>query len=176
MDSSRRRNLRYFQARRLERYTHAQLSREPNPHSGDRAEEISQSAFRYLKLLQVGDGNGGRLRASIGASARTITGDVRDPRGIRLHLALRNRKLNHIDRVVRAGVIPVEQIEELDERIDPPALVDLEGTRHAQVGLDVRRAAENIEAGVVSIHIDAVGVVGVRDRDGARALDLIDGA
>jgi len=88
----------------------------------------------------------------------------------------RNRELDYIDGEVRAGIITVEEIEELDEGIDLPALFDFERTRDAQVRLDVRRAAEFVEAGVGSIDVNAVGVIRIRDSDGSGALDLVDRA
>src|SRR5208282_119022 len=155
----------------LEIHPHADLRGEGNAYGGARSEEISQSAFGYLKLLQAGDGCG------LGAACIAAnTGDVRDALPIGLHLRCRNWQLRNVDCEVCAGIVAVEQVEELDEGVDLPALVDFEGACDAEVGLDVRRAAEYVEAGVRSIDIDAVGVVCVRDRDGAGALELIDGA
>src|SRR5208282_1013762 len=158
--------------RLLESHAHSQLRGERNAYRCAGAEEISQCALGYLKLLQAGDGRS--LRA---VCNRTNTGDVGDACDrIRRHLGQRNRQLGYVDREVRAGVVPVEDIEELDKWIDLPALVNFDGTRNAQVGLDVRRAAKYVQAGVSSVHIDAVGVVQVRDGDGAGALELADDA
>src|SRR5208282_4944756 len=67
-------------------------------------------------------------------------------------------------------------VEELGERIDLPAFADLERTCDAQVRLYIRCASEFVEAGVHAVHKNASAVIRRRDRDGARALDLSDGA
>ena len=88
------------------------------------------------------------------------TGDIGDTGDwIWLHLRRGNRQLSYIDGEISAGIIAVEEVEELRERIYLPALADLERARDAQVHLDVRRAAEFIEAGGLSIDINAVGIV-----------------
>ena len=93
-----------------------------------------------------------------------------------LHLGCRNGELDDVDGIVRAGVVAVEEVEELDERADPPAVADREGAGDAEVGLEVWCSAELIEAGVGAVDPDSGGVVGVGDGDGASAFELRDGA
>ena len=64
---------------------------------------------------------------------RANAGDIGDALCVGLHLELRHRELGHVDREVGAGIVAVEQVEEFDERVDLPALVDFERTRDAQV-------------------------------------------
>src|SRR5215831_9793290 len=154
----------------LERYAHADLRREWNSHRCARSEEISETTLRNFKLLQPGDGCS--LRA-IGNG--TDAGHVCDALRVGLHLRLRDWELHDVRGEVRTRIVVVEKIEKLDKRINMPALVDLDGPRDAQIGLNVRCAAEFVQAGVYPVHVNARAVVAVRDREGARALDLIDG-
>ena len=113
----------------LERDPHPELGGEGNADGGAGSEEISQCALGYLKLVQAGDRHG------LGAAwVRANTGDIGDTcHWIWHHLGWRNRKLDDIDRVVRPGIVTVEEIEELDEWQDSPTLVDFERTRDPQV-------------------------------------------
>src|SRR5579872_3045364 len=90
--------------------TDTELSGKRNPDGGTRTEEISERAFGYLQLLQSGDGRG-LGTACICANA----GDIGDALRIWRHLGRRNRELRDVDRVVRAGIIAVKDIEEFNE-------------------------------------------------------------
>src|SRR5260370_6973907 len=73
--------------------------------------------------------------------------------------------------VVVAGIVAVEKVEELDEERQRPALVELDGTAHAQVGLNVWRAAELVESCLHAVDHGAIpGRCG--QRDGPRGLRL----
>ena len=77
--------------------------------------------------------------------------------------------------VVRAGIVAVEEIEELDERQNLPAFADLERTADPQVRLYVRCTAKLVQAFGHSVHRDSTCVSGVRDGERARTLRLGDG-
>src|ERR1700733_5408036 len=112
----------------LECHPHPQLRGKRNAYSGARAKEISQRALGDLQLLQAGDGRGwGASRIAADA------GHVGDTLCIRCHLGCRYRKLDNVDGEVRAWIIAVEKIEEIDERVDLPALFDFERTCNPQV-------------------------------------------
>src|SRR5208282_1177503 len=117
----------------LERHPHAELGGERNSNCGARAEEISQSALGYFKLLQAGERHAVRITNFVDGAAR---------------IKLSPRNLDDVHGVVRAGIVAVEEVEEFDEGIDSPALIDVDRPRHAQVRLNVRRAAEFVEAGL----------------------------
>lgn len=131
---------------RLEADAHSQLGGEGNSHGRAGPEEISQPAFGYFELLQAGERDGCR---TIGYSA--YRADDGAPVLIGHHLTHRNGELRDVHGEIGAGIIAVEEIEELGEGINLPALVDLDGTRDAQVGLNVGRSAEFIETGVDGI-------------------------
>ena len=67
--------------------------------------------------------------------------------------------LHYVYRIIRPGIVAVEEVEELREGINLPALVEFERAGNAQVRLNVRRAAEFVEAGIHAVHINAPGVV-----------------
>ena len=68
----------------------------------------------------------------------------------------RRRQRGDVGDVVRAGIVAVEQIEELDERHDLPALSDLERPGDAQINLDVRGAAELVHRGLHAVDDRAI--------------------
>ena len=119
---------------------HTELSRERNSDRGAGAEEISQPALGYLELLQAGD------RCTAVWISQTLVTAM--PLCIGRHLVAGIWQLNDIHRIVRSGIVAVEEVEEFDEWFDLPALVDFDRARDAQVRLDVRRAAEFVEAGI----------------------------
>jgi len=113
----------------LERHSQSELRRERNSYRRSRTEEISQCSFGDLKLVQAGDGRG-----CAATWVRANTSDIGNAgHWIGHHLRRWNRKLHHIDCVVRPGIVTVEEIEELDERVELPALVEFERTRDPQV-------------------------------------------
>lgn len=126
--------------KQLERDPDAKLRGEWNSDRRAGAEEISQGSLRYLELLQAGDGR--RLRAGC---IRANTADDGPTVLIGHRLGPGHRQLNDVDRVIRAGVIAVEDVEELGEGVNLPALADLNGTRDAQVRLNVGRTAEYVQ-------------------------------
>src|SRR4029077_13833178 len=73
---------------------------------------------------------------------------------------------------ISAGVVAVEQVEELGERADLPALPDFDGAADAHVYLDVGRSAEIIEVGRLSVHRNAAAAIRVGDGEWAGALGL----
>src|SRR5208282_5286315 len=77
---------------------------------------------------------------------------------------------------ISSGVVAVEDVEELRERINLPALAELERPRDAHIHLNVGRPTEFVETGGLSVHINAAGVVQVGDGDGSSALKLRDAA
>ena len=127
----------------LEVQPYAQLRRKWNPNGGSRSKEISQCAFGYLELLQAGDGCG---LGAVGDRAKNA--DVGDAVLIWLHLGRGDWELGDVDGEIRAGIVAVEEIEELRERVNLPALADLDRAGDAQVGLNVRGSAKFVEAGI----------------------------
>src|ERR1700733_5244953 len=163
----------------LERHPHAELRGERNSNCGAGAKEISESALGDFELLQAGNGHGGRIGAGLGSSAWTIRADDSLTTSVWHRLVPRHRELNNINRVIRAGIVAIEDVEKLGEGVNLPALADLNGACDAQVGLNVGLTAKNIEARVslrsaVKLDPDAPGVIRTRNGDGTRALDLID--
>src|ERR1700687_2264368 len=84
----------------------------------------------------------------------------------------RDRKRGHVGDVVSTGVIAIEEVEELGERVNLPAFADLDGAADAQIHLDVRRSAKFVEAGRLVVHGNAAAVVigGNRERAGTFGL------
>src|SRR5437879_2696656 len=138
----------------LERYPHSKLCRERNSNRGAGTKEIPQPARRYFKLLQAGDGFGYRAVGN-----RTDGGDVSVG-----HVALRNGQRRNVGNKIGAGVVAVEQVEELGERVNLPALADLDRAADAHVHLDVGRSPEIVEPGRLSVHGNASAAVLVSDR------------
>jgi hypothetical protein len=151
----------------LEGCPNAELRSERNTYCCARAEEITQSAFGDLELFQAGDGHG----LSAGRIC-TDCGYIGYSSGIGLHPRRRNGELCDVYGEVGPGIVAVEDVEELHKRVDLPSLADPKGAGDAQIGLEIRRAAKFVEAGVYAIHPDAATIVGVGDGDGAGALIL----
>jgi len=124
----------------LELHPNAELGSERNSYRCAGAEEISQSALRYLELLQAGDGSGLGGVCDLANNAH-----VSDPVLIWLHPAGGNRKLGDVDCEARAGNVAIEDVKELRERVNLPALTDLEGARNVQIRLDVRCSVKFVE-------------------------------
>ena len=61
-----------------------------------------------------------------------------------------------VGNVIGAGIVAIEQVEELDEGHDAPALAQGERPADAQIHLHVRRSAELVESGLHAIHHGAV--------------------
>ena len=120
---------------RLESEARAYLSGERNSDGGAGTEEISQSSAGHAQLIQAGD--------RLGCGAGGIGADVGDVSGG--HLILRNGQGGDVRDVIRAGIVAVKKIEELDERRESPALVEIDRPADAQVALDVRSSAKFIQ-------------------------------
>ncbi len=88
------------------------------------------------------------------------------------HVALRNGQRRNVGHKISAGVVAVEHVEELGERVNLPALADLDRAADTHVHLDVGRSAEIVELGRLSIHRNATAAVLVGDRVGTGALGL----
>src|SRR5258708_27054622 len=82
------------------------------------------------------------------------------------------RKRGHVGHKISAGIVAVEEIEELRERVDLPALANLDRAADAHVHLDVGRSAEFVEAGRLSVHGNPAAVVLVGDGERAGAVRL----
>ena len=124
---------------RLESNPHAQLGGEGNPYRGTWAEEVSQAAGGDLQLLEAGDGPQ-LARCTDGKSRQMV---VALPDAMSLGRSGSSADTGH---VVCAGIVAIEEVEELGEWRDLPAVTEFEGTADAQVRLDVGRAAEFVEA------------------------------
>src|SRR5260370_38845794 len=71
-------------------------------------------------------------------------------------------------------MIAIEKVEEFEERRERPPFVELDGPAHAQIGLQIRRAAELVESGFHAVDHHAIaGGRGQRDRP--RGLSLREG-
>jgi hypothetical protein len=116
-----------FNPYKLERYSHSKLRGERNAHRRSRAEEISERALGDLELRQAGNryGIGHRAVTRVGSQANAANDGLAVL--IRHRLRLRNRELHHVDGIVRAWVVAVEDIEELGEGINLPTLVNFDG-------------------------------------------------
>src|SRR6266481_8816192 len=133
----------------LERYPHSKLCRERDSNRGAGAKEIAQPARGYFKLLEAVDGLGYRAicnRADVGhIAARDLVGGY--------------RKRGHVGNEISAGVVAVEEVEELGERVNLPALANLDRAGDAHVHLDVGRSAEIVEPGRLAVHGNAPAAV-----------------
>ena len=146
----------------------AELGREGDTHSGAGAEEIAEGAGGDAQLIQAGDGL--RLRA----------GGIQAERGGVRQIVHRSRKRGEIRDVIRAGIVAVEKVEELDEGRGREALPELERAANAHIDLDVRRAAKLIHGGLHAVDdgaiidriTDSVYVNGSGDGEWARAFEL----
>ena len=132
-------------------------------------------------MVETGEGDGVCLGAAVGSCSRTYTADNGLTVLIGRHLRCGDRELGDVHCEVGAGIVAVEDVEELSKGADVPAVADSEGTGDAQVGLHVRTAAKFVETGVrrwsvVELNKNASGVVLIGDGDGTRALQLVDGA
>src|ERR1700740_2122855 len=92
-----------------------------------------------------------------------------------IHIALGNGQPCDIADKVGARIIPVEQIEELDKRINLPSLVNVDGATYAHIGLDVRRSPEFVKAGDDSVDGNAAAAVLCGDGERAGAFSLREG-
>ena len=90
------------------------------------------------------------LRAG-GVGADLVIGDAAD-----WALGGGDGKLSDVDGKVGAGVDAVEEVEELDEGKDLPAVAEVDGAGDAEVGLDVRGSAELVEDGGDAVDGDAL--------------------
>src|SRR4029077_11313785 len=99
------------QATHSKSQVHTQLSGERNADGRTRTEEISQSTGRDQQLPKAGDGREpGRRTAQ---RACTDPGDVGK---------IVNGKNRYVGNVIRSGIVTIDEIEELHERYNRPAL------------------------------------------------------
>src|SRR5271169_940924 len=106
----------------LESRPHSDLRGEGNADGSAGAEEISERAGRNQQLIRVCN--------------RHVASWSRAERRSIVEIVHRGGQSRYVGDIVGAGVVTVEQIEELDERHDLPALSDLEGPGNAQIDLD----------------------------------------
>src|SRR5215469_5057217 len=141
----------------LEVHPHSNLRGEGNTYRGARPEKVSESAGRIEKLLVADNGH--------------ATGGRADLRGV-VEAVHRIGQRRNVGDVVVARVRSVEQVEELDERLNVPMLAQLKGPRNFQVDLHVRCAAKLIERCLYAVDDGAIlGVVACAvdvDRRGKR--------
>src|SRR6266852_1549484 len=127
------------------------LGGEGDADCGTRTEEIAESAGGDEQLLSTCDWHGARW-------IRTKSGDVRE-------IVHGNGESADIADVVVAGIVAIEEVEKFDEGREGPTLVELDGTAHAQIGLNIRRAAEFVESGLHAVdHRAIAGRSSQRDR------------
>ena len=108
-------------------------------------EEISQSTGRDQQLPKAGDGREpGRRTAQ---RACTDPGDVGK---------IVDGKNRYVGNVIRSGIVTIDEIEELHERYNRPALFEFERPANSQVGLNVRSPAELVERGLHSVNHGAI--------------------
>jgi hypothetical protein len=138
------------------------LRGEGNADSGARTKEVSQSAGWDGQLLQVGDGFGGGA-GRIGADRGHVA---------RLLIYQRNRKRSDVAYEVGSRIVAVEEVEELDERNHRPAVVEIKRPADSQVGLDVWRPPELVQAGGYTIYRNAGAVVRGGNGDGTGTFSL----
>lgn len=140
-------------------------------HSRTGAEEIPQRALGDLELLQSGD------RFGLGAvGVRANLTHVRYTVLIGLHLGCGHWELSHVDGVICTGIVTVEEVEELHERINLQTLVIFYGAGNAQVRLDIGFPSEFVEARIHTVDPDTSLIVGAGDGDWPGALKLGDAA
>src|SRR5262249_49231225 len=136
----------FHQSASLERQADAELGRERNSHRRSRTEEVAQGSGRHAQLIEAGN----RYGASRCGAERSGVGQAIDGR----------RQGRDIRDVVRARIIAVEEVKELDERYNGTALTKAEGPAHPHVNLDVRGSNQLVEAGLDSVDHGTV-VLGV---------------
>ncbi len=119
----------------------ADLGGEGNPNRGTGAEEITERAGGEEQLIAAGDRTSLGTRGGIEANGSDVGGIVH---GRRDGADVRN--------VVVAGIIAIEEVEELGERRYGPAFVDFEQTSDAHIHLDVGRAAKFVKRGLHAIN------------------------
>src|SRR5262249_23823844 len=106
----------------------------------------ARGAGRHAQLIEAGN----RYGASRCGAERSGVGQAIDGR----------RQGRDIRDVVRARIIAVEEVKELDERYNGTALTKAEGPAHPHVNLDVRGSNQLVEAGLDSVDHGTV-VLGV---------------
>jgi hypothetical protein len=138
------------------------LGGERDADSSAGAEKISEAACGDAQWVQAGEGFGGGA-----GRVRTVRREV-----AALRLGWRHGQERHVGYIIRSGIVAVEEIEELDEGNQRPAVVEVEGSADTQVGLNVGSAAEFIESGPDSVDLDAIAVVGQGHGEGPGAFGL----
>src|SRR5260370_42406469 len=121
---------------------HADLGGKGDAYGRDGAEKVAESASGNKQLLAVGDWHGARWRG-------TKRGDVGE-------IVHRNGQSTDIADVVVSGIVAIEEVEELEEGHERPALVELDRSAHPQIGLNVGRAAELVEPRLHAIDHHAI--------------------
>src|SRR5438132_5555833 len=135
----------------------ANLCGERDADSSAGAEEVSQGPGRDKQLLAARDRHGA-------VSVRAKCGDVRE-------IVYGNGQRADVAHVVVPGIVAIKKVEEFDEGRKRPALLELDGAAHAQIGLQVRRAAELVESTLHAIDHRAA-TDRSRQRDRPRGLVL----
>jgi hypothetical protein len=126
----------------LERKLESDLRGQGDSDSSAGPEEVAQGASGNEQLLATGDRHGARR-------IRTKSGDI-------CEIVYRNGQSADIADVIVAGIAAVEEVEEFDKGYERPVLMELDGTAHAQISLDVGRATELVETGFHSVNHHAI--------------------
>src|SRR5579863_3405686 len=143
----------------LEAEADAQLGSKRDADGGAGAKEITESAREKAELIEAGDGLS--LRAgSVEAEGGGI-GEIVDGYG----------KRGKVGDVIRAGIAAIEQVEDLDEGIDCPAILKFDWPADAEIDLEVGSAAEFVEGGFNTVDDGARADWGC-DGEGPRAFHL----
>src|SRR5580658_6227441 len=132
-----------------ERNASTDLCRKWNSNRCSGPKKVAQRAASYPQLIRTADRLGRRARR-IHANVRHIA---------RLCFGARNRKGRNVGYVIRARIIPVEQVEELDKRNYRPALAQRQRPADPQIRLNVWSATELIQHRRCSVDRDSPAVV-----------------
>ena len=152
----------------LEGEAGAELGGEGDADGSAGAEEITEAAGGNAQLIGAGDGLGLR------------TGGIQAERGGVRQIVHGCGKRGEVRDVIRAGIVPVEKVEELDEGRGREAISEFERTANAHVNLNVWRAAELIHRGLHAVDdgaiveriADSIYVNGGGDGEWASAFEL----